>query len=377
MGTLMKKNSQEILEILRQRIGSLKTGDRFFSEAALCAEFEVSRMTANKINNQLVNEGYLYRIKGSGTFVKTPKIAQQPVRFLLPCPDYFVYDCTYDARLMLAGMHRQAKQHNIRIQGVPVSKVNNPEKIDWEELEDFNEDTLVIVCGLWYKKVFPFLIERKCKVIFCDFHSSNPKRDDIPEEWLIVAFDARKAMVETVEFLADRKFRKIAYVYNNYSKDDPLKTGFEQGMLKNKLALNEGNLIYTGNIDDYYDSIENASKDFDVLLLSSPDLVRQTMMILKSSGQKVPEDIAVICFGDRQKFSNLNPSVSAVSIPFYEIGEAIIKSIDNGNFSEIDFKCRNFVRESLENGAGDSPNDFCVLENTANNVKNQFSFFSN
>jgi len=169
----MKLTSKQILKELRIRIGKLKTDDRFLSEAVLCAEFNISRMTANKINNQLVTEGFLYRVKGSGTYVKTPHATQQAIRVLLPCPDYFLFDCTYDMRLLLAGMLEKSMLTDMRIQAVPVSKVNNPQKIDWDELEDFNSETIVIVGGFWFKEIFPFLRKRKCKVIFCDFQANT------------------------------------------------------------------------------------------------------------------------------------------------------------------------------------------------------------
>jgi GntR family transcriptional regulator, arabinose operon transcriptional repressor len=374
----MKLTSKQILKELRIRIGKLKTDDRFLSEAVLCAEFNISRMTANKINNQLVNEGFLYRVKGSGSYIKTPQAPQQAIRVLLPCPDYFLFDCTYDIRLLLAGMMEKSKLTDMRIQAVPVSKVNNPQKIDWDELEDFNSETIVIVGGFWFKEIFPFLRKRKCKVIFCDFQANT--ETDYPKyfsNWTILRLDAHKEMSETVQTLAADGFKRIGYVFDNYFQDHPLNTGFKTGLRKAGIKFTPEQAIYSGNSDDFFNAVQDASKNFDVLLLSSPSLVRQTLLILQSSGQKVPDDIALISFGDSQNLSKLAPPVSAVAIPFFQMGQGIIELLQNDKLSEFsnEFKSQRFVRESLKTGAGKNINPACVLDISDQKTK-QFSFYS-
>ncbi|WP_227765308.1 GntR family transcriptional regulator [Zhaonella formicivorans] len=54
--------------------GALKPNDRIPSEATLAEEYGISRMTARHAVTQLVNEGYLYRVHGRGTFVSKPRV---------------------------------------------------------------------------------------------------------------------------------------------------------------------------------------------------------------------------------------------------------------------------------------------------------------
>ena len=65
----------QIYRQLRQRImsGDLHPGDRLPTEAQICAESGVSRMTARMALTQLVNEGLVVRQRGRGTFVAPPK----------------------------------------------------------------------------------------------------------------------------------------------------------------------------------------------------------------------------------------------------------------------------------------------------------------
>ena len=64
----------EIEQALRGRIASLKPGDTLPSDAELCSEFGVSRMTARNAMARLATEGIVRRIPGRGTFV-----AERPV----------------------------------------------------------------------------------------------------------------------------------------------------------------------------------------------------------------------------------------------------------------------------------------------------------
>jgi GntR family transcriptional regulator len=64
----------EIEQALRARIEMLKPGDTLPSDAELCAEFGVSRMTARNAMARLAAEGIVQRIPGRGTFV-----AERPV----------------------------------------------------------------------------------------------------------------------------------------------------------------------------------------------------------------------------------------------------------------------------------------------------------
>ena len=57
--------------------GELKPGDLIPSEREFSEQFEISRMTVRQAINNLVNNGYLVRKQGRGTFVAQQKIEQK------------------------------------------------------------------------------------------------------------------------------------------------------------------------------------------------------------------------------------------------------------------------------------------------------------
>ncbi len=69
----------QLKEIIREKVnvGQWQPGSLIPSERELCEQYGISRMTARQSITELVNEGYLYREQGKGTFVAQPKITQQ------------------------------------------------------------------------------------------------------------------------------------------------------------------------------------------------------------------------------------------------------------------------------------------------------------
>jgi GntR family transcriptional regulator len=73
---------RRIEQALRERIVTLSPGDALPSDADLCAEFGVSRMTARNAMQRLADEGLVLRIPGKGSFVAEPPAHRRADRLL-------------------------------------------------------------------------------------------------------------------------------------------------------------------------------------------------------------------------------------------------------------------------------------------------------
>lgn len=69
------------------RNGELRPGDMIPTELAFQNSLDLSRTTIRQALSELVMEGYLYRVKGKGTFVAKPKLVQDFMRKLEPFAD--------------------------------------------------------------------------------------------------------------------------------------------------------------------------------------------------------------------------------------------------------------------------------------------------
>ncbi len=71
---------QYILEKIQN--GEFLEGDLIPKEMDLSEQFHVSRPTVRHALNDLVNEGYLTRVRGRGSFVTKPKVLQEYTKFI-------------------------------------------------------------------------------------------------------------------------------------------------------------------------------------------------------------------------------------------------------------------------------------------------------
>lgn len=60
--------------------GELGSGSQLPSERELSEKYKISRMTARNALTQLVDQGYAYRVKGKGTFVRIPNFERDFVK---------------------------------------------------------------------------------------------------------------------------------------------------------------------------------------------------------------------------------------------------------------------------------------------------------
>ena len=73
---------RRIEQALRERIADLRPGDELPSDAELCAEFGVSRMTARNAMQRLAEEGLIVRHPGRGSYVAQPPVHRRADRLM-------------------------------------------------------------------------------------------------------------------------------------------------------------------------------------------------------------------------------------------------------------------------------------------------------
>ena len=171
----------KIANELRARIlgGILPPGGRIPAEQELAHQWNVARDTLRDALRILEEEGLIERLPGKGTFVRarTEKEPGNVVTFLLPCADILAdrigYRTSLITREMLCGAMMEGGKQKLRIETVAVSPTNRNDDIDWHALSHLEASAKVIVFTLWYRPLFSFLAERKCRVALITTGSEN------------------------------------------------------------------------------------------------------------------------------------------------------------------------------------------------------------
>jgi LacI family transcriptional regulator len=181
------------------------------------------------------------------------------------------------------------------------------------------------------------LLELKEAIKSLVFFDRTPKIDDCPT----ISVDNYESSYNATEYLIQKGCKKIAYlgIPQDHSIGHNRKRGFLDALNNNNVAENK-NLIVEFSIDgEKEDKILS-----DLLIIQKPDgifssvetLAIATYHACRHLGIKIPEDIKIISFSNLRTASLLNPSLSTISQPAFEIGqeacETLIRKIEGKNF---------------------------------------------
>lgn len=107
---------RQLKEIIKRKIeqGKFKPGDRIPTEYELCNEFAISRAPVRQALADLVNEGFLYRQQGSGTFVNHEIPSETKLLQVMVTEDLWVPPLKKATRLYNRG--RQGEEIRLEVQ---------------------------------------------------------------------------------------------------------------------------------------------------------------------------------------------------------------------------------------------------------------------
>lgn len=133
---------------LRSRIASLKPGDRLPSEAELCHEFGVSRMTARHALQALTGEGHVYRVPGRGTFVGQPPFHRHAGRLFSFSEEMRLRSRVPSSKLLYAGIRQATAEERVALQLAPGDRVAELHRLRFADEVPMAIERAVLIPGL-------------------------------------------------------------------------------------------------------------------------------------------------------------------------------------------------------------------------------------
>lgn len=149
----------------------------------------------------------------------------------------------------------------------------------------------------------------------------------------IISIDNFKAGYDATKYLASQGFRRIAIAVGKQMHKfyrDRLE-GYQAALKDSGLPYEERLVMQEVNSnDDFYamtQALMNTTERPDVFFATSDPKAIVIMHALHDMGMNIPKDVAVLGFDNVELSSIIEPALSTVSQPLYEIGAAAARNI--------------------------------------------------
>ena len=320
----------QLKEILKQYFENehYKAGQKIPSENELIGRFDVSRNTVRQALSELVNEGFVYKKHGSGSFFSGKNQNQENTSFLIgvitPFISYYIYPPIIQGIDDIAHKHR----YNIILGS---SRGDQDEEIArLEQLLAKDIDGLLIEPAGGFQdihesRVFPLLKELSIPVMYLN--------------WVIQDSDASFVSVNdfegglrATEYLLESGHTRIACVYpDDHVPGLQRYKGYRKALKNHGIdyisELDQAGTIFKWNDPDYASMLVKGLLSLDetqrptAIFFFNDSAALQGYQAIREAGLQVPNDISVIGFDDSELGAVSDPPLTSMSHPKYQIGK--------------------------------------------------------
>ncbi|MBS4536892.1 GntR family transcriptional regulator [Clostridium sp. D2Q-11] len=136
---------QIIEEYIKTNIenGNFKNGETIYSEPKLAKMFKVTRVTVRQAISNLVGEGYLYKIKGSGTYVSDKKIIKDSLGLTSFTEDMELLGKSPHSKVLSMEVIESTESHAKKLQINPKDLVFRIERIRFADDEPWGYEIVI------------------------------------------------------------------------------------------------------------------------------------------------------------------------------------------------------------------------------------------
>jgi len=335
---------QQFADILRKQVqsGQFKPGEPIPSERILSKEHGINRITLRRGIAQLIREGFLYSVPGTGTFVSDAEGLQKAhalssmkhrsgrkniscvLRRLNPTSQSPILSPYYVG--IFSTMQKEALRMGCTLSFNFVTSVKDERDISRWASEN-NVDGIIVIGGLDRTTVLS-LYDKKFPLVLVDNEISKPAIDSVIP-------DNRLGGYLAVKHLTDLGHKRIAMIRAPL-QDQPASIGRLEGY---KAALQEAGIKYDdGLVIEAYYMVEEGYKAMEKILKKSPlptavfaindEAAMGAMKAIRDkSGLSVPRDISIVGFDNIEWAALSTPPLTTVNVPKEEMGSIALKKL--------------------------------------------------
>jgi GntR family transcriptional regulator of arabinose operon len=302
---------KELKNYIKQNIldNIYKEQEAIPSENEFCKLFNTSRVTVRKAIDELVMEGYIYRVQGVGTFVQE-KIQrnnhENNNRVALIFHDNNFLFSEFNSSIIL-GVEKVLQQGGLSL--ATYYSMNNTDS-QYDKINNSIQEGVkgIILCGC---------LENENDTRLKDFTNTDIPIVCIDRYFKSLPFDAvigedYKAGYKAGSMFIEKGYKNIGYYYP-YSIESSVTQGRVNGLIAamkdNNIKINNDLIVKTTNSNkttmyDYYEMSNNVrqylmkNKDLEAVVAFND--ITSLLFYKEASrlGIRIPEDIALISFGN-------------------------------------------------------------------------------
>lgn len=142
-----------------------------------------------------------------------------------------------------------------------------------------------------------------------------------------VGIDYEKDAYNAITYLTTLGHRKIALIVGNQEAtvNESIIKAYKRALKKNSVRV-DNNLIEFANYDyqQAYEKTLNIIKNYPSVtsfFIGGFEMAPACLKALKYLGLKVPNDVSIICFIDNEIMPLLDPPITSIKWPYYEMGK--------------------------------------------------------
>lgn len=316
-----------------------QAGQRFYSEHQLCTKYGLSRQTVRKATGQLTEEGYLERIKGSGTYVTEQAVSRRHTK-THSIGILVTYLSDYIFPIIIKELERCFSRAGFTVQLASTGNSSARERELLTKMLRSGVDGIILEPT---KSALPNpnldmykeLEGRGFPMIY--IHSRYPGID-LP----LVGLDDERAGYLACKHLLDLGHRRIAAILKS---DDLQGHARYRGLLKafgeRDMTFNDQNVYWystedIGTFEDLSEPVLARLRGSTGLVVYNDQIAILAEQMLLDAGIRIPEDMAVVSIDD-SKYASLAPvPLTSVRSPCSEIGriaaDHLLRLIGGENF---------------------------------------------
>jgi LacI family transcriptional regulator len=184
-----------------------------------------------------------------------------------------------------------------------------------------------------------------------------------------VVADNYKGAYDATQHLIDAGYTNIAHLASSAHLSISIErlNGYKAALTDNGIPVNESYIKYCSHGGMIFTELEEAVKELvnmkerpDAIFSAGDRLTFSCLSVLRSMGLKTPDDIAIVGFSNSPLGELMNPSLTAVKQPAFEMGqvatELLIKMIESKRpvteFENIVLQTEIVIRDSSANKIG-------------------------